>query len=1129
MSNVLGTLRRAVRHILLAFLLTTQGVCLLLGTGSTVQAQEGKPLLRWKNGDALMGRLLESESGQIRWSSPIFAEELLVDTEALDSIVFPKRIVQSSGAFRVGTTSGAVITGDLVGSDESAYLFSSSRFGQLRVNRHAVISLDRMVSPNLTFDGSQFNEWIHLNDGPIKNLVCKIYKGNWRWGAPFPDLSDLTPAEEVGLSAGYFDLGLSRFRERFAVSFAGQVEIPVTGQYRFEGSVDDQAHLWIDGKKVRNDATIAQRFVSSGVALAEGAHTLRLDYVDFGGEARLFMRMIHPDGTSQSLTGSNQASGWQRGIGGHPHTDRKKASIFRRIELPKDFEIDLEVSSSQAPQFVLVAGKDRLSAASNQSIRLETWSDELVVVQDKVFEPVMTIGADLRELRLRLTFNSEKSELKVFDASGHLLVNVPGVQIEAGPSEIYVRNRGDDLTLRRLRVYRASPRGVRQAFDPAKSRVHLMNGRVVYGQLHVAAGEATVVDPNGIRQNVDLMEVDRIVTPGVRLEISQDAAELVYGDGAIVRGRFAQANADHVMLHTSFSQTPVACALAGASWLRFGPSPSKIEAPSVHSDQLFTTTGKLRGELSFNVAGSPLGWRPTGVAKPLRLAGTGAARVERNSDSVAKGPVVDTDRFPCVLHLMNGEMIPCRVLSYDKTTLDFHSPFIKRRKIDSAYVKAIEFTPLKPKDWDRERSRVLDDWVTDILGPEPMRSSDVIPVKLKRALTVPRFSRNNPPSHILVAKNGDLKRGTLLGISEERVQFESKLRKQIIPTQRLTRVVSISKPEERTGEPSDETADLLDHVQVRLVGGSTLLFSAAKSENGKLSGRSSIYGEMEIPVESIRDLNMGDFEKEKFKSLFENWVVRPAREPEFGPPSLPINALPKLEGPVSPAPVTVPPVRHPASDVLSAVAIDRPRVQDDSPNSVGDPQVPDLGKVGIDARDRSLRFPVSINQRSGLVEYAVVTHQGKTHESVFRTDTEPTHIHLGLLLLGATPGYARELPVDPSQKLPGEPVYIDIAWTEGGVERSKPLGDFVVTRDTAATLASGPWVYNGSVLTEHGIAAQAGGSIVSLWLDPEALINNPRPGRWNDELHHANPQAFPADMTQLQMVIRLAKDRMSGE
>lgn len=74
---------------------------------------------------------------------------------------------------------------------------------------------------------------------------------------------------------------------------------------------------------------------------------------------------------------------------------------------------------------------------------------------------------------------------------------------------------------------------------------------------------------------------------------------------------------------------------------------------------------------------------------------------------------------------------------------------------------------------------------------------------------------------------------------------------------------------------------------------------------------------------------------------------------------------------MSPSPVAAPPVRTLASDVTLGVAIDTPVEQDNSPISVDDPEVPDLGKVGIDTQERSLRFPVSVNQRSGPVEYAV--------------------------------------------------------------------------------------------------------------------------------------------------------------
>ena len=48
-------------------------------------------------------------------------------------------------------------------------------------------------------------------------------------------------------------------------------------------------------------------------------------------------------------------------------------------------------------------------------------------------------------------------------------------------------------------------------------------------------------------------------------------------------------------------------------------------------------------------------------------------------------------------------------------------------------------------------------------------------VKLERALTVPRFNRDTPPNHILVAENGDMKRGKLLGFNGETIQFDSKV------------------------------------------------------------------------------------------------------------------------------------------------------------------------------------------------------------------------------------------------------------------------------------------------------------------------------------------------------------------
>jgi len=182
-----------------------------------------------------------------------------------------------------------------------------------------------------------------------------------------------------------------------------------------------------------------------------------------------------------------------------------------------------------------------------------------------------------------------------------------------------------------------------------------------------------------------------------------------------------------------------------------------------------------------------------------------------------------------------------------------------------------------------------------------------------------------------------------------------------------------------------------------------------------------------------------------------------------------------------------------------------------------------LGLVRVNARERSVSFPASVNQRTGLVEYVVVTSTGKTHESVLRTDAEPQHIHLGLLLLGAHPANTPVFPADPGTPPPGEPIHIDVVWQAGGKEVSHPIEDLVVTTNRWQALGRGSWTYNGSYLSDRRFVAQQEGSIVALQIDPSALVNNPRHGRENDELHHVNPALLLPDNTPLRVRIRLER------
>jgi hypothetical protein len=181
----------------------------------------------------------------------------------------------------------------------------------------------------------------------------------------------------------------------------------------------------------------------------------------------------------------------------------------------------------------------------------------------------------------------------------------------------------------------------------------------------------------------------------------------------------------------------------------------------------------------------------------------------------------------------------------------------------------------------------------------------------------------------------------------------------------------------------------------------------------------------------------------------------------------------------------------------------------------------ELGKVRFDKKQKAVTFPAFVNFREGPVEYLLVTSSGKIHESVFRTDVEPQQIHIAMLLLGAKGAGTNGLPEDAAQSLPGDKIRVAVTWSAGGRKHQHPGDEFVRDRKKGAALKEGDWVYNGSRLRDDGFAAQQDGSIISLITDPDALINNPRPGREDDDNWLANPRELPPLETPVEVTFRL--------
>ncbi len=182
-----------------------------------------------------------------------------------------------------------------------------------------------------------------------------------------------------------------------------------------------------------------------------------------------------------------------------------------------------------------------------------------------------------------------------------------------------------------------------------------------------------------------------------------------------------------------------------------------------------------------------------------------------------------------------------------------------------------------------------------------------------------------------------------------------------------------------------------------------------------------------------------------------------------------------------------------------------------------------VGEVRFDRTERTVEFAASVNLREGNLEYVIVHANGKTHESLLRTTVEPLHVQLAFLLLGAKGAGTAALPPDPAEKLPGETVRVELSWTADGKTNRSSAEEFVLDRKTGDALSRGPFVYTGSRIREDGFAAQLDGSIVSLITDADALVNNPRRGREDDDNWLVRTNGLPPLHTPVDVTIRLVK------
>lgn len=182
----------------------------------------------------------------------------------------------------------------------------------------------------------------------------------------------------------------------------------------------------------------------------------------------------------------------------------------------------------------------------------------------------------------------------------------------------------------------------------------------------------------------------------------------------------------------------------------------------------------------------------------------------------------------------------------------------------------------------------------------------------------------------------------------------------------------------------------------------------------------------------------------------------------------------------------------------------------------------ELGGVTIDAKAREVSVPCRVNQREGLLEYTLVGETGKRHESLLWTAVEPYNLQVALLLLGLQKGRSLDFQGDP-RRPEGDPVRLRVEWSEAGVAKTRSLESLVRNQGTNAPMQETDWIFTGSKMWNGIFAAQAERSIIAVFHDPAAIIDNPLPDGGSDKVWVPNPETTPPVGTPVTLVIKAVK------
>jgi hypothetical protein len=456
--------------------------------------------------------------------------------------------------------------------------------------------------------------------------------------------------------------------------------------------------------------------------------------------------------------------------------------------------------------------------------------------------------------------------------------------------EILVQNSGTDLIIDRLELWSWTG-SHSDDWSPAKAKVSLRGGAVINGRIQQLdqgkrewvietidglqrAGFDQVADGFLLAVPGQLTEADRQLRVESRGQTSpnesnksepaptegsssgDDIIRLVLSDRSRLCGRFLPSSAPQLEFQSLGIQDVLKLE---TDWIEEiyrvdsqSPSASQVallEQP-VQQGVFITSDSCLKGNLPEAAPTEEktiaLHWQPVFSHQPSPVMQDASGRIVLEQDIADNEPlssrIADRLKRPSQeIVLRSGDRIQTQVDRIDHLGVHFQAGNFPGGLAAHELVDRIIFQPQRPRQ------------------PVPQ-------LQIDRLLTVPQRMADRPPTHLFVARTGDLLRGNLSGLSQNVVTAETRGNPVQLPLDGIAEIVWLSQ-----ATPDLESAP---RIRITLRDGQRLTLDSFRSDSGRLSGASRVWGDLDIDVEEVLQLEFGQaFETETVYSL------RPAAPP----------------------------------------------------------------------------------------------------------------------------------------------------------------------------------------------------------------------------------------------------------